>query len=89
MVKLPFEEQELGNNVFLRTFFPEVEEEDLKWHIDLEDRIIKSVNPTDWKFQFDNQLPVNINGEIFVPSGVWHRLIRGTSPLKLEITKLY
>lgn len=89
MVKLPFEEQELGENVFIRTFFPQVEDEDLKWHIDLEDRIIKSVNDTDWKFQFDNQLPTGINGEIFVPSGVWHRLIKGTVPLKLRITKLY
>jgi hypothetical protein len=88
LVNFPFHEEQMENNVFLRVFLPDVENEDLKWHIDLEDRIIKALEPNDWKFQFDNQLPVTINGEIFVPSGVWHRLIKGSCTLKLQITKL-
>lgn len=89
MVKLPFEEHPLGDDVFVRIFSPDSNPDDFKWHIDLEDRKIKTLEPTDWKFQFDNQLPISLNGEIFVPTGVWHRLIKGSGNLKLEITKIY
>lgn len=88
MVNLPFEEKDLGENVFLRLFDPQLETNELKWHIDLEDRIIQVVENTDWKFQFDNQLPIAFSGEIFVPAGVWHRLIKGKGQLKLKVTKL-
>lgn len=89
MVKLPFKEHPLGDDVFVRIFSPDSNPDDFKWHIDLEDRKIKTLEPTDWKFQFDNQLPISLNGEIFVPTGVWHRLIKGSGNLKLEITKIY
>jgi hypothetical protein len=89
LVKLPFEEHPLGDDVFVRIFSPDSNPDDFKWHIDLEDRKIKTLEPTDWKFQFDNQLPISLNGEIFVPTGVWHRLIKGSGNLKLEITKIY
>ena len=72
----------------MRVFYPELETEDLKWHIDLEDRVIRVVENTDWKFQFDNQLPIPFSGEIFVPAGVWHRLIKGNGQLKIKVTKL-
>ena len=88
MVNLPFEEKDLGENVFLRLFDPQLETNELKWHTDLEDRIIKVVENTDWKFQFDNQLPIPFSGEIFVPAGVWHRLIKGNGQLKIKVTKL-
>jgi hypothetical protein len=89
LVKLPFEEHPLGDDNFLRTFSSDCQSEDFKWHIDLEDRKIKNLEPTDWKFQFDNQLPIAISGEIFVPAGVWHRLIKGSGILKLQITKIF
>lgn len=88
MVNLPFEEKDLGENVFLRLFDPQLETDELKWHTDLEDRIIRVVENTDWKFQFDNQLPIPFSGEIFVPAGVWHRLIKGNGQLKIKVTKL-
>lgn len=88
MVEFPFEEEKVSDNVFMRVFYPELETEDLKWHIDLEDRVIRVVENTDWKFQFDNQLPISFSGEIFVPAGVWHRLIKGNGQLKIKVTKL-
>jgi hypothetical protein len=88
LVNLPFEEKGLGENIFLRLFDPQLETNELKWHIDLEDRIIQVVENTDWKFQFDNQLPISFSGEIFVPAGVWHRLIKGNGQLKIKVTKL-
>ena len=47
MVNLPFEEKGLGENVFLRLFDPQLETNELKWHIDLEDRIIQVVENTE------------------------------------------
>ncbi len=88
MVEFPFKEEKVSDNVFMRVFYPELETEDLKWHIDLEDRVIRVVENTDWKFQFDNQLPITFSGEIFVPAGVWHRLIKGNGQLKIKVTKL-
>jgi hypothetical protein len=58
------------------------------WHRDREDRIIESIETTDWKIQLDNELPKNIEGEIFIPMGVYHRLIKGTNELKIKLVKL-
>ena len=74
--------------MFLRCFDPNLENDELKWHIDKEDRLIKPEEKTDWKIQLDNKLPAEISGEIFIPAGVWHRIIKGTGHLKLEVTKL-
>jgi hypothetical protein len=58
------------------------------WHRDREDRIISPLAPTDWKFQMDNELPVPLEGEIFIPKGVFHRVIKGTGDLKIKLVKL-
>lgn len=72
----------------LRTFYHCMNEEELVWHRDREDRIISPNHLTDWKFQFDNKLPIFINDEIFIPKGTYHRLIKGTGDLTLKIKKL-
>lgn len=72
----------------IRTFNEKVETEELLWHWDDEDRIITPAHQTDWMFQFDNKLPQQIHGEIKIPSGVWHRLIKGTGGLTLTVEKL-
>lgn len=85
---LPFEESSLNTNKTQRVFSKDLDQEDLEWHFDEEDRIIKPVGDTDWLFQFDNSLPQMIEGEIFIEKGVWHRLIKGSNDLILEVTKL-
>lgn len=85
---LPFKEEKISENTFLRTFFQDVESGELYWHRDREDRIIESIEKTDWKIQLDNQLPININDKIFIPKGVYHRLIKGKGDLKIKLTKL-
>lgn len=84
---LPFKEDLLTQNVYIRTFTSDTPEQDLKWHWDEEDRVIEPISTTDWLFQFDNQLPVKIDGKIFIPMGVIHRLIKGTFDLKIKVTK--
>ena len=36
----------------------------------------------------DNELPKRIEGKISIPSGVWHRLIKGTGDLDLYVEKI-
>jgi len=45
------------------------------------------LNKNDWKFQFDNKLPqkLEIDSVIKIKKEEYHRLIKGTSPLSLEI----
>jgi hypothetical protein len=84
---LPFKEEQVSENIFIRTFYQDVDSGDLYWHRDFEDRIIESIEETDWKFQLDEKLPTNIQGEIFIPKGVYHRIIKGTGDLKIKLEK--
>ena len=83
----PFSETKSGE-FYIRTFDSEVDSDELKWHWDEEDRIIESIEETDWMFQFDNKLPQSIVGQIFIPKGEWHRLIKGKGQLKVKLKKL-
>ena len=88
MNEFPFEEIKVEVNVFIRTFYNDVESGDLVWHRDREDRMIESIEKTNWTIQLDNQLPKEINSPTFIPMGVYHRLIKGDGDLKLKIIKI-
>lgn len=84
---LPFIEEKISENTFIREFKQETDSGEFMWHRDREDRIIESINKTDWMIQIDNQLPKKIEGEIEIPMGVYHRLIKGTGDLKIKLIK--
>ena len=86
-MKFPFEEEKVSPNTFVRTFKEDVLDDDLQWHYDEEDRIIECNEETDWMFQFDNELPFQIRGQIFIPKDKWHRLIKGTKDLSVVVKK--
>lgn len=73
---------------FVRIFRQSIDEDEMQWHYDTENRIIKSIEPTDWLFQFEDALPISLNQEIFIPKGVYHRGIKGTGDLKIKLYKL-
>ena len=70
-----------------RTFTQEVTQDDLVWHKDREDRIIEPLHETDWKFQYDNEVPIDLD-RLFIEKGTYHRLIKGTGSLKLKVIKI-
>lgn len=72
----------------IRTFTQDIDQSELVWHRDREDRVIDPIRPTDWMIQFDNQLPRKITRQLFIPKGVYHRTIKGTGELKIRIKKL-
>ena len=63
----PYTEEQTDTNTYLRTFSAETPETDLIWHLDREDRVIEATHYTDWKFQFDDELPVSLNNLITIP----------------------
>lgn len=85
---LPFKEEIVSDNVFIREFKQDTDSGEFMWHRDREDRIIESIGDTDWMIQLDNELPKVIKGEIFIPMGVYHRVIKGTGDLKIRLQKL-
>lgn len=86
---LPYKEQIIDSNTYIRTFDENIDPIELTWHRDNEDRIIESLNTTDWMIQFDNELPIKIEGKIHINKHQYHRLIKGTKELKIKLIKMY
>lgn len=85
----PYQEQVISKQSVIRTFSPDVDFDDLKWHRDREDRVVTPLNENDWYYQEDNKLPVPLKEKIFIPMGLWHRVIKGTTELKVSIEKRF
>ena len=83
---LPFS-QEKFENYWIRIFSKDVETDELKWHFDNENRRVTVLEGNDWMFQMDDDLPVTlkVGDEIKIPKGVYHRIKRGPSDLKIKI----
>jgi len=87
MNDLPFTEIQLSNDTYIREFVQSSEADEFRWHRDYEDRVIVSINKTDWLIQLENKLPQELNSKVLIERGEWHRLIKGTGKLKLKIVK--
>jgi hypothetical protein len=86
----PFTETVISDNEVIREFLPGQPAHLYKWHADPEDRLIEVIEDSDWRFQYDNELPtIMLTGiDIKIPVGVIHRIIPGTTDLKIKIYKL-
>ena len=83
---LPFKQTDNGN-FKIRTFDPNVDEHELLWHRDREDRVVTIIESNGWKFQKDNQLPIILNegDKIFIPKDTFHRVIKGNGEFKIKV----
>jgi hypothetical protein len=86
----PYQEEKINDNTYIRTFLSTIDEMELKWHWDEQDRLVWAKNKTNWKFQFDNCLPqlIDLNHKIFIPKGTIHRVIKGEGNLEIYVTKI-
>ena len=85
---LPYQEVK-NKDYFIRHFSKDLTSFELVWHRDREDRYILPTHSTDWKFQLDNELPQDLSDKkLFIPKGIYHRLIKGTGDLTLKVYKL-
>ena len=74
-------------NFINRTFDENVLEEELIWHRDRKNRYIKVVESNGWKFQYDNELPIELREgtTYFIEAMQYHRVIKGKGKLEIEI----
>lgn len=89
-MRLPFEESRMQDGRILRKFSESVDDEELVWHRDREDRVVEVMQSEGWFYQADNELPVLMESGtvINIPSCTWHRIIRGSGDLLVAIKKL-
>jgi hypothetical protein len=85
-MKFPFDETMRGETI-IRIFSPDVDSQELVWHQDLKDRVVTIVEAGDWFFQREDELPIKLMNEqvLFIPKKSWHRVIKGTTELIVEI----
>jgi hypothetical protein len=85
-MEYPFEQIKKEGKL-IRTFSPDVDSEELKWHQDLMDRKVTIIESGGWSFQMDNGLPNKLSNaeQITIPKLVWHRVIKGNQNLVVEI----
>jgi len=85
-----FNQNDLSENTFLRTFKVSTSKYDLVWHYDEKDRKMTVIQASGWSFQFDDELPFKLvnNQTIFIPKLKYHRIIKGNGDLKIKIEEL-
>ena len=82
----PYTDIKIGS-LHIRTFGEDVDSQELMWHRDEQDRQVKVIKGTDWKFQIEDKLPVRLKEGlcINIPKQEWHRLIKGQDTLVIQI----
>jgi hypothetical protein len=86
-VNFPFNEH-IEEGFHIRTFSSDVDDMELVWHRDKEDRIVESVGNTDWMIQMDNELPKPLTERVYIPKETYHRVIKGNGNLTVKIKKI-
>jgi len=86
MVVNPYSE-EVQNEVILRVFKEDVENDELVWHRDRKDRKVEIIESNNWLFQFEDQLPIEMKkGDVLnIPKESYHRIIKGSNDLIVKI----
>lgn len=88
-MKYPFKQKEV-NGIKYRSFDSKINSGELKWHFDEQDREVTIIESNGWGFQMDNELPIILKegDTIFIPKGVYHRVIKGDGDLKIKILEI-
>lgn len=83
----PYDDEKLNKTEFIRVFSCDVLNEELKWHYDLNDRIVEVLEGEGWELQFDDSFPkeIKVGDVIYIPARLHHRIKRGKTDLKLRI----
>lgn len=87
-MNFPFTEN-VKDDIKVRRFSAEVNQDELVWHRDAKERLVKVIEAHGWYLQMDDELPeVLVQGRCYsIPKEKWHRVIRknDASELVLEI----
>lgn len=71
----------------IRTFSDSVDDMELIWHRDREDRKVTIIEGDNWQLQMDDSLPVTLlkDQTYYIPKMIYHRIIKGQGNLKIRI----
>ena len=88
MTNLPFTEK-IINGMLIREFKENTTAAELVWHRDRENRKVTVLEGKEWLLQLDNQVPVVMQeGTTYeIPKHTYHRIIKGSGSLVVEIKK--
>ena len=77
----------LENDYIIREFSSDINESELIWHRDKKTRKVTILQGEGWKIQMDNSLPETLEEgrEYHIPKMEYHRLIKGTGNLLIQI----
>lgn len=69
--------------------YEDIRVSDLVWHTDKENRLITVLEGEGWKFQRDNELPIELSkgDKLKIPEGQIHRILKGNTDLIIKIEK--
>jgi hypothetical protein len=83
----PYTDRGRESNTFVREFANDLDDRELVWHRDKKDRFVKVMAGVGWQIQMDNQLPEELlpHHVYFIQKESYHRLIKGSGTLILEI----
>ena len=72
----------------IRTFTEDTDSGELMWHRYRENRLVEVIEGNDWLVQMDNELPKKLTPgtKVYIPEGVYHRVIKGAGDLKVRFT---
>ena len=85
----PYSQTNISENTFERIFDLSVDNEELVWHRDKENREVRVVKGIGWQFQREDCLPILLQaGDVIqIKKEEWHRIIKGRTDLIVEIRK--
>jgi len=82
----PYDDKYIEDKI-IRTFEYFVHEDELIWHRDKKNRLVRVIKGSGWQFQYDNELPksLDVGDSLYIEKDTYHRLIKGDGTLVLEI----
>jgi hypothetical protein len=83
----PYTDIEKTDKYIIREFDDNIDPIELLWHRDLKSRTVTILEGQGWKFQKENELPLELNkGDVIsIQAKEWHRIFIGKTTLKLKI----
>jgi gentisate 1,2-dioxygenase len=83
----PYKDSQISKDTKIRIFDENIDPIELMWHRDLKSRKVTILEGKGWSYQQEDQLPQTLNpGDyIFIPALEYHRIIKGTTDLKIQI----
>lgn len=85
----PYTQIRINRNTVIREFLSTAPNDELVWHQDRRHRKVRVIESGGWHLQMDEGLPLElVEGHTYnIPARRWHRVIRGSGKLRIEITE--